>query len=175
MATPGPRRGSGRREVLLREAARLFAERGFHGTTIEDIGAAGGISGPGVYKHFASKDAVLASLLVGISERLLEGGRAQVEQAAGDADALARLVASHAEFALRDPDLNIYQTYDLTLIKGGTSTVLLHNAPVAPSDVGDTSMPAYESLRDAAISRFGGASGTTSGPHRAGRPGLTCW
>ena len=67
------------RDRVLQEAARLFARRGFHGTTIEDLGAACGISGPAVYKHFASKDDVLARLLVDISQRLLERGRAVVE------------------------------------------------------------------------------------------------
>lgn len=102
-----------RRDQLLAEAARLFAERGFHGTTIEDIGAAAGISGPGVYKHYPSKDAVLASMLVGISERLLEGGRRQVAEAADDHDALARLVAAQTDFALTEPELIRVQDRDL--------------------------------------------------------------
>jgi AcrR family transcriptional regulator len=55
-----------RREQILREAARLFAERGFHGVGVDEIGAAVGISGPGLYRHFAGKDAMLAELLVGI-------------------------------------------------------------------------------------------------------------
>ena len=59
------------REQILREAARLFAERGFHGVGVDEIGAAVGISGPGLYRHFAGKDAMLAELLVGISGRLL--------------------------------------------------------------------------------------------------------
>ena len=63
-----------RREQILREAARLFAERGFHGVGVDEIGAAVGISGPGLYRHFAGKEAMLAELLVGISERLLSGG-----------------------------------------------------------------------------------------------------
>ena len=102
-----------RRDQLLAEAARLFAERGFHGTTIEDIGAAAGISGPGVYKHYPSKDAVLASMLVGISERLLDGARRQVAEAADDDDALARLVAAHTDFALSEPELIRVQDRDL--------------------------------------------------------------
>ena len=58
-------------------AARLFAERGFHGVSVGDIGKAVGVSGPALYKHFDSKDAVLAEMLVAISERLLaEGQRA---------------------------------------------------------------------------------------------------
>lgn len=102
-----------RRDQLLAAAARLFAERGFRGTTIEDIGAAAGISGPGVYKHFPSKDAVLASMLVGISERLLAGGRRQVAEAAHDDDALVRLVAAQTDFALREPELIRVQDRDL--------------------------------------------------------------
>lgn len=72
-----------RREQILREAARLFAERGFHGVGVDEIGAAVGISGPGLYRHFPGKDAMLAELLVGISERLLAGGRLRVTE---DAD-----------------------------------------------------------------------------------------
>jgi AcrR family transcriptional regulator len=98
-----------RREQILREAARLFAERGFHGVGVDEIGAAVGISGPGLYRHFAGKDAMLAELLVGISERLHEGGRMRVEEsaAAGLAPeaALDALIAGHIDFALDDRPL----------------------------------------------------------------------
>ena len=63
-----------RREQILATAADLFAARGFHGVSVVDLGAACGISGPALYKHFASKDAVLAEMLVSISQRLLEVG-----------------------------------------------------------------------------------------------------
>jgi hypothetical protein len=57
--------------------------------------------------------------------------------------------------SLTDPDLNFFQTYDLFRIKGGTSTRLLDDALVAPSRVGDFSMPDYEGLRDEAIYTMG--------------------
>ncbi|MEU0986737.1 TetR/AcrR family transcriptional regulator [Streptomyces sp. NPDC005953] len=95
-----------RREQILKEAARLFAERGFHGVGVDEIGAAVGISGPGLYRHFAGKDAMLAELLVGISERLLSGGRLRVEESATDAEALlASLIDGHIDFALDDRPL----------------------------------------------------------------------
>ncbi|MCU1692783.1 MAG: TetR family transcriptional regulator [Frankiales bacterium] len=102
-----------RREQLLAEAARLFAERGFHGVSTEDLGASVGISGPAVYKHFPSKDAVLACLLVGISERLLAGAREQLQQARDDEDALARLVTAQSRFAVAEPELIRVQDRDL--------------------------------------------------------------
>ncbi|MFE1576544.1 SACE_7040 family transcriptional regulator [Streptomyces fradiae] len=95
-----------RREQILREAARLFAERGFHGVGVDEIGAAVGISGPGLYRHFAGKDAMLAELLVGISERLLDGGRRRVAESGGDPEALlSALIDGHIDFALHDQSL----------------------------------------------------------------------
>src|SRR3954447_16968785 len=98
-----------RREQILKEAARLFAERGFHGVGVDEIGAAVGISGPGLYRHFPGKDAMLAELLVGISERLLAGGQLRVsEDAAGDGSPealLDALIEGHIDFALDDRPL----------------------------------------------------------------------
>ncbi|GLF93582.1 SACE_7040 family transcriptional regulator [Streptomyces yaizuensis] len=95
-----------RREQILKAAARLFAERGFHGVGVDEIGAAVGISGPGLYRHFAGKDAMLAELLVGISERLLSGGRLRVAESGDDPDALlASLIDGHIDFALDDRPL----------------------------------------------------------------------
>ncbi|MFI6641907.1 TetR/AcrR family transcriptional regulator [Streptomyces sp. NPDC050504] len=93
-----------RREQILKEAARLFAERGFHGVGVDEIGAAVGISGPGLYRHFPGKDAMLAELLVGISERLLEGGRRRTT-GEGPAAVLAALIDGHIDFALDDRPL----------------------------------------------------------------------
>lgn len=95
-----------RREQILKAAARLFAERGFHGVGVDEIGAAVGISGPGLYRHFAGKDAMLAELLVGISERLLDGGRLRVEEAGAAPEALLEsLIDGHIDFALDDRPL----------------------------------------------------------------------
>ncbi|MFG2892748.1 TetR/AcrR family transcriptional regulator [Streptomyces sp. NPDC048248] len=95
-----------RREQILKEAARLFAERGFHGVGVDEIGAAVGISGPGLYRHFAGKDAMLAELLVGISERLLEGGRMRVAEGGESPEAvLDALIDGHIDFALDDRPL----------------------------------------------------------------------
>ena len=102
-----------RREQLVAGAARLFAERGFHGVTIEELGASVGISGPGLYKHFASKDAVLAEMLVGISQHLFDEGRTQVAESSSPDDALQRLLRFHTNFALTSPDLIRVQDRDL--------------------------------------------------------------
>ena len=102
-----------RRAALLVAAARMFAARGFNGVSIEDLGSAVGISGPAMYRHFSGKQAVLAALLVGVSENLLDGGRSVVEQATDDRSALLGLIRFHAEFALGDPHVIRVQDRDL--------------------------------------------------------------
>src|SRR5699024_586187 len=110
-------RKADRRRALLDAAARLFAERGYGAVSIADLGAAAEVSGPAVYRHFAGKQEVLVGLLVGISERLLAGGRAEYEGAADAGEALDRLVAAHVEFALTDTDLIRVQDGNLALLE----------------------------------------------------------
>jgi AcrR family transcriptional regulator len=104
---------SDRRLQLLLAAERLFAERGFLAVRLEDIGAAAGVSGPAIYRHFPNKESLLVELLVGISARLLAGAR---EVTADNSDAVAALdglIDFHLDFALGEPDLIRIQDRDL--------------------------------------------------------------
>ncbi|WP_462187595.1 MULTISPECIES: TetR/AcrR family transcriptional regulator [unclassified Frankia] len=109
-----------RRERILAAVARLMAERGYHGVSINDIGRAAGVSGPALYKHFPSKQAILGKLLIGISERLLtEGTRRAAAVPSPDGtpspDAtLDALVRWHVSFALDSPELIRVQDRDLS-------------------------------------------------------------
>lgn len=102
-----------RRDQILAAAAELFARHGFHGVGIDDIGAAVGISGPALYRHFRSKDAMLGEMLTQISERLLDGGLARVEASRDPAHALRELIRWHVDFALDDPALITVQIRNL--------------------------------------------------------------
>lgn len=102
-----------RHAAILAEAARLFADRGFAGVSLEELGAAVGVSGPALYRHFAGKQALLGSILVGVSERLLAGGRAVLAAQHEPAPALEALIAFHVDFALRDADVIRVQDRDL--------------------------------------------------------------
>ncbi|MDE3203369.1 MAG: TetR/AcrR family transcriptional regulator [Acidobacteriota bacterium] len=102
-----------RREQILAAAARRFAAHGFHGVSIDEIGSDLGITGPALYHHFPSKDAILAELLIGISQTLLDEGRRRVEEATSPADAVEQLIAWHIDFAVEHPDLIVIQARDL--------------------------------------------------------------
>jgi AcrR family transcriptional regulator len=57
------KKGAARRDAILTAAADLFRERGFRATSLDDIGAAAGISGPAIYRYFGSKHELLATLI----------------------------------------------------------------------------------------------------------------
>ena len=112
-ATRRSRAKSDRRDKLIGAAERLVADRGFLAVRLEDIGAAAGVSGPAIYRHFPNKEALLVELLVGISTRLLAGAKAVVAEAPDVASALDGLIDFHLDFALNESDLIRIQDRDL--------------------------------------------------------------
>jgi AcrR family transcriptional regulator len=62
--------GQQRRQQLLDVGRRLFAERGFEGTSIEEIAAQAGVSKPVVYEHFGGKEGLYAVVVDREVERL---------------------------------------------------------------------------------------------------------
>ncbi|GAA2771740.1 TetR/AcrR family transcriptional regulator [Nonomuraea dietziae] len=94
-----------RRVEILEAAATLFAARGYHGVSIEDIGGAVGVSGPALYRHFSGKEALLAEMLTDVSTRLREAAVAVVTAAQDPAQALEALLDTQITFALEQPAL----------------------------------------------------------------------
>ncbi|MBS1674269.1 MAG: TetR/AcrR family transcriptional regulator [Actinobacteria bacterium] len=89
------------RQRFLDAAAQLFADRGFHAVSIGELGTAVGLSGPALYRHFPSKDAMLEEILLGTSEFLLQGGSDIVAAPHGsDLELLDALIDFHVTFAL---------------------------------------------------------------------------
>lgn len=104
---------STRRQQILAVAAPLFARHGFYGVSVDDLGAAAGVSGPALYRHFRAKEEILAELLEGVSARLLEGGQERVASAPGPREALSALVDFHVDFALDNADVITVQARDM--------------------------------------------------------------
>jgi AcrR family transcriptional regulator len=97
--------GTSRRDAMLDAAAKLFSTRGYADTGIDDIGHAVGVTGPAVYRHFESKQA----LLVAVLERAVEHSAAIVPRVHAEAtspqDALQRLVAQTVAACIADREL----------------------------------------------------------------------
>ncbi|MDH3013404.1 MULTISPECIES: TetR/AcrR family transcriptional regulator [Gordonia] len=103
-----------RRAELLTAAARQMAERGFAGVRLEDIGRAVGISGPAMYRHFASKTELLDEMLVDISQRLHDGGAEVVDRGGPPSETLLALIGFHIDVLVTKPDLIVVQDRDLS-------------------------------------------------------------
>jgi AcrR family transcriptional regulator len=108
-----------RREQLLAVAAGLFAERGFAGVTMADIGKAAGISGPAMYHHFDGKEAMLGEMLLSISEHLLEQASAITDLGGPPDLVLERLVHAHVGFSVGHPELITVHFRDLVMAAPG--------------------------------------------------------
>lgn len=94
-----------RKNRILQAAAELVGNRGFHSVSIADIGAAAGITGSGVYRHFDSKSAILVALFDQVIDNLLRDEQ-QILAANNDlADALDLLIAGQVEFVVADRQL----------------------------------------------------------------------
>src|SRR5918995_2907233 len=117
--TPRSRQKADRRAAILGAAATLFAERGYAGVTIEDLGAAVGVSGPAVYRHFPGKAAVLAAILQGASRALLDGAERVLAEAPDAASALRSLIRFHVDFALGEADVIVVQDRELEQLDPG--------------------------------------------------------
>lgn len=94
-----------RREELTAAGARLFANRGYHAVGVEEIGRALGLTGPAIYRHFPSKQALLVAVFDRVVERQIETVRWALDSTLSPEDALAAIVDAHITFALEEGEL----------------------------------------------------------------------
>ncbi|HEY1974761.1 MAG TPA: TetR/AcrR family transcriptional regulator [Pseudonocardia sp.] len=97
-------RGLRRRGLILKVAATLFAERGFESVSINDIGSAAGITGPAIYRYFASKEALLVSIYEHLYRRSAEGAEAMLAEDLSDQAAIEWLIDVQIAAAIEEPE-----------------------------------------------------------------------
>ena len=100
-------------EAIVKSARRLFGERGFAATTIDDIAEAARVAKGAVYHHFATKEAVFEAVFDQVSHDLV----LEVDRAArAEKDVLAAMVAGT-------------QHYFAACAKGPTGQIILRDGP----------------------------------------------
>jgi len=98
----GGKRQPHRREQIMDAAMDLFHQKGYHGTGMDEIGDAAGITGPGVYRHFKSKEQILAVGVRAAVTESLERSRAIVESTESPERALEGLIGNFVDGLLRN-------------------------------------------------------------------------
>ena len=99
---PPRRRDPTRKTRILESAAELIAAQGYHTVGMADIGAAAGIVGSAIYRHFDSKAAILAALLQDVMDGLERAASEIVGSFDDDRAALTDLIVNHVRVATAD-------------------------------------------------------------------------
>jgi AcrR family transcriptional regulator len=87
-----------RRKQLLDVALEVFAERGFHPTSMNDLAEAAGVTKPVLYQHFGSKRELYLELLDDVGARLREAIDKATSEAASPREQVERGVAAYFRF-----------------------------------------------------------------------------
>lgn len=97
MARPKDENYDGKKDIILKAAARVFADKGFLKTNIIEIGQASGASKSRMYHYFPSKEALLAQLLISHVGALLDAVTLATRNSAPGAPRLRRLIDAHVD------------------------------------------------------------------------------
>jgi TetR/AcrR family transcriptional regulator, cholesterol catabolism regulator len=84
-----------RSDEIIDAAARVFAERGYHGTTTQAIADVLGMRQASLYYYFPSKEAALELVCARGTDGFVEGAEAVMESPGTPLEKLARLIAAH--------------------------------------------------------------------------------
>jgi AcrR family transcriptional regulator len=115
-----------RRRRILDGATEAFYERGFHGVGVDEIARRAELRGPSIYRHFSSKDEILATLM---NEAMDELAGAAARVGADPVADLDRAVRHHIDFAISQRHLvTIYQRDSSAMVEPWKSEFALRRA-----------------------------------------------
>jgi AcrR family transcriptional regulator len=104
-----------KRDAVLLAAVRLFNERGFHATSLDDVAASLGVSKPLIYHYLGGKDQVLFECMrIGL-QQLREAADQVARQPGTGMDRLKRFLRRYAECIMEDFSRCVIRTGDETL------------------------------------------------------------
>jgi AcrR family transcriptional regulator len=160
------------RTALIDAASELFAQRGFHATSLEDIAESAGFTRGAIYSNFKNKDELLLAVIERYNELLLHAFGQAFERAEARThhDRITEAAALWQELLRRDPNLSLL-TLELNLhalrnedfrkrlnelsrkFRKQTTEFVMTEArrsglelPIAPEDLGDIMWAASEGI-----------------------------
>lgn len=101
-----------RREAALGAAAALFRRHGYGGTGVDEIGAAAGITGSGLYRHFGSKQELLVAAFRRTGDRFTAAAVRAATSGGTGPEAVQRVVEAYAQTACADVDLLVVYLHE---------------------------------------------------------------
>ncbi len=97
------------RQDVVAAAGRMFADKGYHGTSMRDIGKAVGLLGSSLYSHIDSKEDLLVEVVDEGARLFLDSASRAIDSGSGPTESLKLLIAGHVDVVLDHPD--VVRTY----------------------------------------------------------------
>lgn len=92
------------RDDVITAAGRLFASRGYHGTSMRDLGRELGLHGSSLYSHVTSKEDLLVAVVERGADRFQASAERAIAEHAEPTERLRSLVSGHIDVVLDHPD-----------------------------------------------------------------------
>jgi AcrR family transcriptional regulator len=94
-----------KKEQIRRAALAVFAQRGFHGTTVDDIAQEAGIAKGTIYLYYASKEEILIAIFRRYIDAMLDFVDGLLDSALSVSEILAEFVKRQIDMIREEPDL----------------------------------------------------------------------
>ncbi len=96
-----------RRDIIFREAARLFREKGYSGSTLRGLADRSGVKGGSIYHHYSSKQEILYVIMEQTMTNLINRVQLAIKDESDPLEKLRKAIIFHIEYHTLDRD----QTY----------------------------------------------------------------
>jgi AcrR family transcriptional regulator len=110
---------STRKSIILKEAAHLFKEKGYGGSTLRELAKRAGVQGGSIYHHFSSKQEILMVIMEETMTNLVEKVQHEVNVCATPIEKLRNAIKFHIEYHTNDRDETYVADAELRSLDSG--------------------------------------------------------
>jgi AcrR family transcriptional regulator len=93
-----------RKDIIFREAARLFREKGYNGSTLRGLASRSGVKGGSIYHHFSSKQEILYAIMEYTMTNLINRLQLAIKDEDEPLEKLRKAIIFHIEYHTGDMD-----------------------------------------------------------------------
>ena len=111
------KKGPARRLVILRQAAKIFHERGYMASTLRELAQHCGIQGASIYHHFSSKQEILHDIMNYTMTTLIERLKETIDGVEDPLERLDRAIRFHIQFHIKNPHITHVTDAELRSLK----------------------------------------------------------
>lgn len=111
--------GASRKDQILEKAAELFSQRGYHATTMRDLGEVTGLLPGSLYAHFSGKEEILYQIVLDAARQFLGGMEALRARPASPEEKLRAAMRAHIEVVARDLEGARVFLHEWRALRGG--------------------------------------------------------